>query len=97
MLRGVVSQSQHAASKAMADWEIPFPSIGDPAVSIPETLRKRGLLDIYVDIGKAKFYNATDVPGRPLPGGRHKVSPRCTPHTFTNGSLTMDDASMYTD
>ena len=79
VLRGVMSQSQDAATKAMADWKIPFPSIGDPSVSIAENLRKRGLLDIYVDVGKAKFYNKTDVPGRPLPGGRHKVSLWC-PH-----------------
>ena len=74
VLRGVVSQSQDAANKAMKNWGIPFPSIGDPTVSIAESLRTCGLLDIYVDVEKARFYNATDVDERPLPGGRHEVN-----------------------
>ena len=72
VLRGVVSQSQKTADKAMADWKIPFPSIGDPTVSIAENIRKRGLLDIYVDVKMAEFFNKFDE-DKQLPGGRHKV------------------------
>lgn len=62
----------------MAHWKIPFPSIGDPAVSIPENLRKRGLLDIYVDVGMGKLRNEeSDVHGQALPGGRYEVSGLC--------------------
>ena len=72
VLRGVVSQSQKTANKAMADWKIPFPSIGDPTASIAENIRKRDLLDIDVDAEMAEYFNKSDE----LPGGRHGVR-RC--------------------
>ena len=41
----------------MAAWDIPFPSLGDPEVSIAEELRRRGLLDVIVDKELAEFFN----------------------------------------
>ena len=41
----------------MATWKIPFPSIGDPYVSIVDELYARGIGKVYVDQHMGSFLN----------------------------------------
>lgn len=45
----MTSEPQSLATEAEDDWEFGFPAVGDPHQEILETLRERGLLDIFVN------------------------------------------------
>ena len=57
---GITSEPQALASRAQADWELPFESVGDPHQEIADTARKRGWLDLRV--GEVGDFLTRDTP-----------------------------------
>ena len=45
---GVTSEPQRLADNAQSEWDLSFECIGDPHQEIPETVRDRGWLEIFV-------------------------------------------------
>jgi hypothetical protein len=45
---GITSEPQALATRAQADWELPFECVGDPHQEIADTARERGWLDLRV-------------------------------------------------